>query len=537
MLAKIFSNKLYTVGLSLVFLLFNLMLYLSFEMRGNLDFLPMTSEKFGVPQRLHEKGIVPFYHGARGGWDGQFYYFIANDLLDKNMTSQFLDSHSYRYQRPGVGVWAWIGSIVLGKDWISPSFYLFSYILLFVVGCFSLASLFEIYKVPLYWVFAWSSFVSTQVTIFNFLPDAGADCFLFIALLCFLQKRKFLSSIAFSFAILSREVYLLVPFLIFLFQVFTFVQEKRTYKNFYETIVSVIPGLVFLAWYSWLLQHFKTSPGAQAHGVFDWPLRSWLYYSVHAPTALGTLSLLSFLFIILIYLKLIPLVFRKNKDFWKWFFVSFGVISAVYLCFGEIVLTHWGGYLKPAAVYLFLIPMFHAVIQREISSKLKKFLFFFCILSMLHLYFEKIISKYPDTIYDGHYRLASNEQVPDELSCLPKIPKVEIVKISEEEFLYNKWLLKLFFRPEIKIYKFKVSNMSNETIPIAKHRGDISLIYHWQHSGGNIKFAGPNHVRLPASLLPNQEITLDLPIVEPNQINEQSKLIVALNQDGCDSQK
>ena len=71
------------LAISLLVLLINLLIYIGFEMRGDVNFLPMTSEFYGIPQHLKEKGIVPLFEEGGRGWDGQFYYFIANDLFDQ----------------------------------------------------------------------------------------------------------------------------------------------------------------------------------------------------------------------------------------------------------------------------------------------------------------------------------------------------------------------------------------------------------------------------------------------------------------------
>ena len=507
-------------------------------MRGDVNFLPMTSEFYGIPQHLKEKGIVPLFEEGGRGWDGQFYYFIANDLFDQKGTAQHIDSAPYRYQRPGVGIWALGWSKILAQDWVSPSVYLLSYVLLFVFGAFCLSKLYLQFNIPLAWVLAWSCFVTTHVTIFNFLPDAGADCFIFIGLyFLFVRKSRFISSLAFSLACLSREVYLLLPFSIFCYEVY-FIVKNSTIKNlfridnFFKLVLASIPGIIFLSWHIWIVLHFGKVSNSEADGILSWPVVNWLYYSVHAPTLLGSLSLITFFIIIIFSIFKFYKLSGQSQDIWKpisWFVI---LVSIPYLCFDYKVLEHWAGYLKPAALYLSLFPFLIKFLNIPFAGKLKKLILFFLICSVAHLYFEKIITRYPDSIYSGQIRSEDKEEILDAISCFEKMPIIEIQKKDEILFYSSDFLKKLFFRPDISYYLFDIKNRDEKVIPIAKRQGDFSIKYDWIDPRGEVQFSGPNHFRLPHQLEVNASDSIKMAIVYPKNHTELT-LRMSLFQHGC----
>ena len=73
------------IGVTVCFLLFTILsfwVYLERTLEGDINNHILAGEMFGTPSELVQKGIKPLYHGeGQTGWDGQFYYYMANDLL------------------------------------------------------------------------------------------------------------------------------------------------------------------------------------------------------------------------------------------------------------------------------------------------------------------------------------------------------------------------------------------------------------------------------------------------------------------------
>ena len=239
----------------------------------------LAGETFGVPADLKERGIKPFYNGpGETGWDGQFYYYMSNDILALKDTASHIDAPSYRYQRVGLSLYAATVAKVLGMDWVSPATYFISYLFLILAATWAGAQLFSKVGVHPALILLWSLSVGTQITLFNALPDAAADAFLILALSALYAKRYALSVIPFAFAALSREVYVLFPSFVLLFFLINLISDARAskdgslkdlacrlleWKSYYWL---ALPGLVAIIWHIYVVRHFGVSPAEQATG-------------------------------------------------------------------------------------------------------------------------------------------------------------------------------------------------------------------------------------------------------------------------------
>lgn len=109
--------------------------YLHGTLEGQINNHILAGDMFGVPDALQQKGIKPLYYGpGRTGWDGQFYYYIANDLLGLKDTSEHIDASTYRYQRVGLSLYTAIVAALTGQDWVSPDTFFVSYFVLVLVA-------------------------------------------------------------------------------------------------------------------------------------------------------------------------------------------------------------------------------------------------------------------------------------------------------------------------------------------------------------------------------------------------------------------
>ena len=66
--------------------LFCFSFYLERTLKGDINNHILAGEMFGVPEELKERGIKPLYYGeGNTGWDGQFYYYMSNDILGRRI--------------------------------------------------------------------------------------------------------------------------------------------------------------------------------------------------------------------------------------------------------------------------------------------------------------------------------------------------------------------------------------------------------------------------------------------------------------------
>ena len=62
--------------------------YLHGTLEGQINNHILAAEMWGTPAKMQARGIKPLYHGpVQTGWDGQFYFYIANDLLAREDSS------------------------------------------------------------------------------------------------------------------------------------------------------------------------------------------------------------------------------------------------------------------------------------------------------------------------------------------------------------------------------------------------------------------------------------------------------------------
>jgi hypothetical protein len=109
-------------------------------LQGDFNKFILSSDQFGVPAGLENRNIDTLYKRKNeSGWDGQFYYYISNDILGTADTVEHIDAPSYRYQRIGHPLTASIVSSALFQEWVSPLvFYSSSLaVILYAVFCFS----------------------------------------------------------------------------------------------------------------------------------------------------------------------------------------------------------------------------------------------------------------------------------------------------------------------------------------------------------------------------------------------------------------
>lgn len=367
-----------------IYTLLSFAFYYERTLQGDLNNHILAGEIFGVPQALKQHGIKPLYHGTDSGWDGQFYYYMSNDLLAQKDTSKHIDAPSYRYQRIGLSLYAAIIAKLMGMDWVSPTLYLISYFVLILLATYVGARLFlQLGSYPSF-ILLWALGVGTQITLFNGLPDGAADAFLILGLSAMLRKRHLLATGLFTFSALSREVYVLFPSCIFLFYLIDSLRTMHVDGHNNKKILAdllkghiyylyLIPGMIAVLWHIYIVHHFGIAPSAQAFGVLGLPLVSWFnylqsgLYGNHLFVGKGfaccaetillvfflAITMTSFFVSVSILVKrfgVVPVGIRG---------IAFAVMlmGVLYSSFGPIIMMHYTGYFKAIGVLFFLLPL------------------------------------------------------------------------------------------------------------------------------------------------------------------------------------
>ena len=202
--------------------------YMDQNLGGDINLYALTSAMFGMPSHLIENGErFTYVMAGETGWDGQFNYYIANDLLNNQGTAAHIDNPAYRWARPGLSFLAFISSKILGLEYISQAHFAIVTVGITILGITALTYITMKSGLSPLLIFAWALFPGQLITTFSGLSDACADSFFAIFIALYLgyalrtiraQKKvrrfdELMWTLALSFAgvlcVLSREIYLI----------------------------------------------------------------------------------------------------------------------------------------------------------------------------------------------------------------------------------------------------------------------------------------------------------------------------------------
>lgn len=483
-------------------------IYLARTLEGNIDNHILAGEMWGVPAQISKNGVSPLYHGAKEtGWDGQFYYYIANDLLAKKDTPAHVDAPAYRYQRVGLSLYAAIVARLLGRDWVSPSTFIASYFVLVLVATILGARLLQQRKLSPYWFLLWALSAGTQLTLFNALPDAAADAFLIIALYVLFQGRLALSAIPFAFSALSREVYVLFPVVIWGSHLaFSFLETRQQgmgwknllrFSSYHWLVISVA---VFLCWQGYLTHHFGMMPGSEAAGTLGAPYAAWFDYFVSGVNGhhklLGEgfssyaegVSLLLFLCVDTI--ALVLAVF-KLREFLRIHDIAMTglamvtlLLALLYACFGPTVMMHYTGYAKAMSVLLLLIMLLNSrSLECGIFSRKGVYVVMLAAVAVTSYYNlqERIFLDMRN--YD-QYTHMSQVTRNDEVPCFNEY-RISM-KVARTTLLRGGYLTHLFGGEDKMIFEVELTNLGSEPLVSSRNMGSVHMSSQWLDSSGGV---------------------------------------------------
>ncbi len=532
-----------------------LVIYLHGPLQGNFSHFFMPAEKFGVPSELRAHGITEQYKGTlETGWDGQFYYYIANDPLAQKDTIQHIDSDAYRYQRIGLPLLANLAAKITGQSWVSPlTYYLTSlFIILAAVG--TAALFFQQKKLSPYLILLWSLACGTQVTQLHGLPDAAADSLLIIALVSLVNKRLLWYVFAITFAALSREIYILFPVFMIIILVAQHIQEKGVRWCLKSTSIShlfkvtwihSVPVLIMLGWQIFIRIKFDVSPSSQAHNILNWPLVSAFHYMIaglkgnHPVVGTGRMAYLEGagvgLFLLLLIISAINLsttlckvihsskITGSERQVFLGTAFTFITIIFLYLCFGSIVMMHHTGYFKAANIFLFVLPFIACLTERKINS------FMILFLGFLTLYFDyflwgRITAPPYQPTPPIHYAVTAP-------TCL-KNYQASITPLSIETPPTDN-LIRKFLIPRTFIINVKIVNRSNQPFSPFPGKGGTNMSYQWvKINNSAVVVLDGVRTSLITTLAPDHSTILPVHLYFP-RVPGQYLLKLSLVQEGC----
>lgn len=361
-----------SVLIVVVFSLVSMFVFLGGEGRGLLQFHVLPAERWGIPADLEKRGFEPLLTvPGHSGWDGQFHFYIANDLLLQKDTAQHIDAPTYRYQRIGLPLLArGLAFLTLG-DWVSPLVYWGTSVLLVAAGTAAFAWLLASVGLSPWLSLVWALSGGVQVTMLSGLPDAAADALFLIALACLCARRLWAYALAGTLAVLTRETFVVAAAGLFLFQAATAWRAGRLFSRsgILGLVPMALPGVVAILWQVSILLRFgelpSQAPGV-AGGLFNFPLQGWFetlvgtYRGTHpfagasVPSSEFWLQPMHGVLIITAVTACVALLRTKRHQ------PAMGIVAAAALPFALLatmlgigVTAFWTGYLK-ATSFLFV---------------------------------------------------------------------------------------------------------------------------------------------------------------------------------------
>lgn len=479
-------------------------LYLHRTLKGDINNHILSGEMFGVPAALEQKGIKPLYYGpGPTGWDGQFYYYIANDLLGVKDTPEHIDAPSYRYQRVGLSLYTAIAATLTGQDWVSPRTFLISYFLLVLAASWCGALLFSRLAVDPALILLWSLSAGVYLTLFNALPDAAADAFLILGLSALFAGQFVLAAIPFVFSTLSREIYVLFPLLIgaahFAGHVLTARKEGGRWTEIALTLLRwqsyywfALPVVALAAWQLYVTNHFGVAPSSQAHGILGPPFQAWFEY--FSAGLLGTHKRIEAILLLLFLLvmatacvlawRVLFTRFSETTTLMRGIAATTLVLSGFYACFGPTVAMHYTGYMKAAAIFGILIPilMSAAGITARIQHRIGILLIVAVSVASFHNWRSRIVRN--PVNFDVYTRMPYIKETKDQ-ACLGAYDvNVTVHDIS----IHNRAgiLPAIFGAGDYIIVGVGLKNTGRVALASSKGSGSVHMSYEWFDADGNV---------------------------------------------------
>lgn len=554
------SQKWWSAAAVVIFMFYTLLsfgIYCARTLHGDVANHILAAEMFGTPADLKAHGVKPMFTGPNvTGWDGQFYYYMSNDVLARKDTAAHIDAPSYRYQRVGLSLYAKTVATLAGRDWVSPRFFFVSYFLLILAATWVGSRLLARFGVNPALILFWSLSIGTQVTLFNALPDASADAFLILALAALFSGRTALSVIPFAMSALSREVYALFPAFILLFVLLEGVMARRVAQGWGAAVTGVlrqrerawwlvVPCVVIVMWQIYVVQRFHIRPSEQAHGILGAPLASWYNYLVsglkgqHLQVGSGTgayceaVSLIFFALILAAGL-VIGIRFLLMRALPAGSAPMRGVAATVvaftllYACFGPTVMMHYSGYFKASAVFFFLLPLLLGAGPRHrwLSGPV------YVLLSLALLFTTVYNMRVRVLPYNGNAdtitRMSTVTETRD-FKCFDKFSariKVNSLVIDE-----GTWITRMFGHAII-IANVDLTNNSTDTFVTTRGAGSVNMGYHWVDEKNNAVVDGERSA-IPGPLLPGQTANVNVYSVYPSGAGKTLSLKLSPVQEGC----
>lgn len=201
----------------------------------------------------------PSVYNQSYGYDGQFYYQIAKDPING---WRFVDVPAYRYQRILYPILARIFSF--GNEFILPWMMILINWSSIILGCWLLEKMLIKNRFSVWYALSYGLFAGLWLSLRLDLTEPPAYLFVIAAIFAIQKDKKWLGSILFALASLTREVAIVFGVSYF----FYFVRQFKIHFSIKWALVIFLP---FLTWQA-LLFHWFGDIAIKSGGAFSTPI-------------------------------------------------------------------------------------------------------------------------------------------------------------------------------------------------------------------------------------------------------------------------
>ena len=548
-----FSKAFWVSSISVGFALLLMFYFLAGEGRGNLAWHVRPAAHFGITDILQNHNIEPLYIGPGNvGWDGQFYFAIANDLKMGADTASHMDvAATYRYQRIGLPLAANAVALLSFQKWVSPLVYWGTNLILLFWGTFALASILRRVGLSPTWALFWSLSAGVQVTVLSGLPDAAGDAFFLIAIDGLLRGRFPLYSVAIIMAVLSRESFVFAAAGIFLAYGYLHRAQLKslTLSLYTKLFLLALPGAVFAAWQLSIYLRFGKFPSQEpgvAGAIVSKPFVAWyeaLQRAVSDGSAFfaGSLAnsqvpLAPTFFLLLVSFAASLYLLRNKRGAMS---ANSALIGAAFLplpllatTFGPIVTIHWTGYLKATAILLVPVMLALSTLNARHLRTLGVALTCFVLLQMPGLWSwagtNGAANEYSsEEIFWGN----KESSFQTESACLSDY-KSKITLLRFQNFDVTNFYRAVIGLPPRYLLDLEVENLGAEAWLHTQGKGSVNLAGRWIDEKSGQEIARTRLAVIGGQLAPLERRKLHL-IIEGARPSAGAKLILSMVQEGC----
>ncbi len=501
---------------------------------GNVGGPLWISTLFGVSQASFDAGARPVYFAPAAGWDGQFYFTQSNDPFALKVLEHrhLFDLPSYRYQRNGLPLMAWVVARLTGSEVTTPEIYFVVSFAIVGVATGLLVVYLQQNGIHPAWALAWAGYGGVIRPMIHGLPDATADSLFLICILAVFRGKMFQYSLAASLLCLCRESYAAPACIIWLWTLFRRSHWQTSWPHWVQVGLVALPGACVLGWAAYVAHATQTpflsgSRSIPWGGLIDWPFFAYIGCNVQnlKQGSIDNNFVYSTSCACVLMVVIWQLCRHRAASLAGYALLVHAVLMSMT---GWIVWEAGVGYFKNTSSIVLLGVLMLPYVN---SRTLRWCLAINCVLSVHYLY-RNDFHRQP---YLPPIAMQSIDSPQFPTACVP-IPKpcekrarVELIRVTHDAKPVR-GLMAFFHRSPIQL-TLRVTNLGQQTWPASlSGDGAVTLGLQNQNSRGRVRYE--QRIPLPSPMAPGASTEIVCWIPGPNWLSGKQTIRLAMIQEG-----